>query len=435
MSIKIKKVDCQFEREPLLRPLGFKGGFMRSAWQVVASMESDDGVHGLGLGSQSILWSDKRVFESTSESGGNCLMFAITAYALQLIEGRSFENPIELQEQIFDDVYAYAKKITGLPELSQTFVLNALVAVDNAAWIIYARKNEVRNFDDMIPSAYRSALSHRHEKVASIPIASYGMSLDEVRKLVENDGYFILKFKLGSPGSQQEMLDSDKARIEEIHRAIGDINTSHTEDGKIPYYFDPNGRYESKDTLLKLLDHTRKIGAFDQIKILEEPFPEDYEMDVGDLGLTVAADESAHTAQNVEERINMGYSAIALKAIAKTLSMTLKMARMAQKHSTSCFCADLTVNPILVDWNKNVAARLAPMPGFDVGLLETNGHQNYRKWEQMKGYHPKAEASWIDSVDGVFTLNEDFYKNSGGILEDLPHYKSLLEYGVNEASR
>ncbi|MEX2403665.1 MAG: enolase C-terminal domain-like protein, partial [Balneolales bacterium] len=330
-------------------------------------------------------------------------------------------------DQIIEEVFTYAKKITGLPELSKTFILNAMVSVDNAAWIVYARKNGLTNFDEMIPAQFRAAFSHRHEKVGSVPIASYGMSLDEVCKLVEEDGYFILKFKLGSPGTQQEMLKNDQARIEAIHRAIGDIKTSYTEDGKIPYYFDMNGRYESKETLSKLLDHSKKIGAFEQIKIIEEPFPEDYKVDVGDMGVTVAADESAHTAENVVERIDMGYGAIVLKAVAKTLSMTIKMANAAYERSIPCFCADLTVNPILVDWNKNMAARLAPMPGFDVGLLETNGHQNYKMWEKMKTYHPKPEASWIKSQEGVFTLDNDFYASSGGIYEDSPHYGSIFD--------
>lgn len=427
MSILIEEINCQFEREPLIRPFGFKGGYMKQIWQVAALMKSSGGVQGLGLGTQNVLWSDQAVFASTTESGGNCLMLAVTNYALQLVRGRSFKNPIELQDQIFDEIYHYAKMITGQMQLSKTFVLNALVPVDNAAWIIYARENGLINFDDMIPADYRTALSHRHDNVGSIPIASYGMTLDEVRKLVEQDGYQILKFKLGSPGSQQEMLEKDKNRIEAIHRAIGDRRVSFTEDGKLPYYFDPNGRYESKETLQKLLDHTKKIGAFDQIKILEEPFPEDYKVDVSDLGVTVAADESAHTTHNVQERIEMGYGAIALKAIAKTLSMTLKMAHEAHKQSIPCFCADLTVNPVLLEWNKNVAARLPPIPGFDVGLLETNGNQNYKKWEQLKSYHPMPEASWITPVEGVFSLDEEFYNHSGGIYEDSPHYLSLVD--------
>ena len=35
-----------------------------------------------------------------------------------------------------------------------------------------------------------------------------------------------------------------------------------------------NGRYESKDILLELLDHAKSIGAFEQIVVVEEPFPE-----------------------------------------------------------------------------------------------------------------------------------------------------------------
>lgn len=431
MALRIEKTNCNFEREPLVRPFGFKGGYMKRIWQVAALMETDDGVHGLGLGTQNVLWSDSSVFASTSESGGNCLMFAITDYALQMVKGKSFETPIDLQAQIFEEVYDYAKEITGKSRLSKTFVLNALVPVDNAAWIVYARKNNLTDFDKMIPAKYREALSYRHDKVASIPIASYGMPLDEVRELVEDDGYFFLKFKLGSPGTQKEMLEKDKARIEEIHRAIGNTNISYTEDGKFPYYFDMNGRYESKEVLEKLLDHAGKIGAFNQIKIVEEPFPEDYKVDVSDLGVTVAADESAHTAENVEERIALGYGAIALKAVAKTLSMTLKMTLAAHERSIPCFCADLTVNPVLVEWNKNVAARLAPLPGFDIGLLETNGHQNYKSWKQMQGYHPEnfRDASWTKSREGIFTLNNDFYESGGGIFEDSPHYMSILNDG------
>jgi L-alanine-DL-glutamate epimerase-like enolase superfamily enzyme len=427
MSIKINKVNCQFEREPLIRPFGFKGGYMHRIWQIAVLMESEDGVQGLGLGTQSVLWSDSKVFSSTPESSGNSLMFAITSCALRLIKGRSFKDPLDLQDQIFDELDEYAKVITGQPQLSKTFVLNALVSVDNAAWIIYARKNGLTDFDKMITSGYRQPLSYRHDQIASIPIASYGMPLKEVKRLVDEDGYQILKFKLGSPGSQQEMLEKDKARIEEIHKAIGDKRVTITEDGKLPYYFDLNGRYENKENLNRLLDHVKKIGAFDQIKILEEPFPENYDIEVGDLGVMVAADESAHTAQNAAEQIERGYGAIALKAAAKTLSSTLQMAQVAYEYSIPCFCADLTVNPILVEWNKNVAARLAPVPGFEVGLLETNGHQNYRDWGRMQSYHPSPDASWVREKKGLFELDENFYKNSGSIFEESAHYMSLME--------
>lgn len=66
------------------------------------------------------------------------------------------------------------------------------------------------------------------------------------------------------------------------------------------------------------MDHARKIGAFDQIAAVEEPFGERNEMFVGDMGVTIAADESAHTVEDAAKRIEQGYGAIAVKAIAKT---------------------------------------------------------------------------------------------------------------------
>jgi len=137
--------------------------------------------------------------------------------------------------------------------------------------------------------------------------------------------------------------------------------------------------------------------------------------------------QSAHTDADAARRIDLGYGAIALKAIAKTLSMTLKIARVAHERGVPCFCADLTVNPILVEWNKSVAARLAPFPGLGLGILETNGHQNYRGWERMRGHHPCKDASWATSVDGIFHLDEDFYRRSACLFEPSPHYEALFQ--------
>jgi len=101
-------------------------------------------------------------------------------------------------------------------------------------------------------------------------------------------------------------------------------------------------------------------------------------------------------------------------------------ARAAHERGIPCFCADLTVNPILVDWNKNVAARLAPFPGLESGLLETNGHQNYRNWDRMVSYHPRAGASWMNPSGGVFALDGDFYTSSGGIFMPSEHYEAMF---------
>ncbi len=426
-KITIAHVSSNFERQPLAKPFGFKGGYMKEVWQTVAGMQSASGSHSIGLGTQNVLWSDASVFASHSENGGNALMYAMTEHALQMVKGQSFTSPIALLEQMLEEVFAYGKKVTQNERLRKTFALNALVSVDNAAWLLYAFEHSLQDFDTMIPDAYRPALAHHHPKVISVPAFSYATPVSEMNALAE-EGYFLMKLKLGHPGSQGEMLQKDMDKLTEIHQVIGKRKTPHTQDGHIPYYLDLNGRYETKDALLKLLDHARKIGAFDRIIVVEEPFPEENETEVGEVGVLVAADESAHTDEDTLKRIEMGYGAIALKPIAKTLSMTLKMAKVAQEKNIPCFCADLTVNPILVDWNKNVAARLAALPGFEgMGLMENNGHQNYQHWEQMMDYHPMAGAPWTQSKEGVFELTQDFYQHSGGIFKLSEHYQQLCK--------
>ncbi len=425
--IRITDVDSNFEREPLIRPFGFKGGYMKEIWQTAVMIKSDSGIHKIGTCSQSILWSDAQVFSSHSESGGNALMYAMTEYGLRLLKGREFTDPVTLLEEIWPLVYDYGKKICAKNDLRQTFALNSLVAVDNAIWLLYAAENNITSFDDMVPEPYKPPLSHHHDRIASIPLMAYNIPVSEIKSAVDQ-GYFFMKIKIGQPGSQEEMLEKDKARISEVHKAIGDARTTYSVNGKLPYYFDANGRYESKETLMKLLDHAKKIGAFDQIAIIEEPFAENLEIDITDIPVRIAADESAHTEKDALKRIQMGYKAVALKAIAKTLSMTMKIARVAYDHKVPCFCADLTVNPILVEWNKNVAARLSPFPGIGIGLLETNGHQNYKNWEIMRGYDPCKDSPWAYTKKGVFELDDDYYAKSGGIFLPSQHYEEMFGY-------
>ncbi len=429
VPIKIDQVNSDFEREVLRRPFGFKGGAMTNVWQTMACLQSESGIRKIGLGTQNVLWSDSTVFSNHSESGGNALMYAMSERALQLIKGASFTSPIELLDEILPEILSYGKQISSNPDLRTTFALNALVGIDNALWLLYAAENGMTNFDEMIPEAYRPGLSARHDKVASIPALGYGTSLEEIKGLVD-DGFFILKIKIGAPGDQDQMLEKDKEFLSDIHKSIGHYETPYSNNGKIPYYFDANGRYEKKETLLRFLDHAEKIGALEQISVLEEPFWEQNEEDVRDItarDLFVAADESAHTDKDALIRIEQGYSTIALKAIAKTLSMTLKIAQLAHEKNIQCFCADLTVNPILVDWNKSVAARLPALSGINLGLLETNGWQNYRDWSRMKGYLPLQNASWTETVDGVYSTGKDFFELSGGILMQSPHYEKMFE--------
>jgi len=279
----------------------------------------------------------------------------------------------------------------------------------------------------LIPAAYKPALSNKHDKVAGIPLMAYAIPIEEI-KAAADQGYFFMKIKIGQPGTQEEMLEKDMVRLTEIHKAIGNVKTSYTKNGKLPYYFDANGSDEKKETLMKLLDHAKNIGALDQIAIIEEPFPEELEIDVNDIPVRLASDESAHTEEDAIKRIQMGYKAVALKAIAKTLSMTMKITQAANERNVPCFCADLTVNPVLVEWNKNVAARLGSFPGIgNLGLVESNGHQNYKNWDTMLGYHPRKEAPWVHVKNGVYELDKEFYKTGGGIFDEMLHYEEMFK--------
>src|SRR3712207_906517 len=94
-KISIRKVDSNFEREPLT-PYRFKGSAITEAWQIAARLEADSGNGVVGLGTQGVLWSDSKVFAAHSESGGNALMYAMTERALEIMRGTTFTDPMQL---------------------------------------------------------------------------------------------------------------------------------------------------------------------------------------------------------------------------------------------------------------------------------------------------------------------------------------------------
>lgn len=426
--ITLTDTDCNFEREQLCAPFGFKGGFMSELWQTVVGLRDSQGRLGMGLATQSVLWADEKIFTSFSPAAGNALMFQLTSHALQLSVGRSFRRPEDLLDELFPEVLAYGRTITGCPDLRPTFVLNALVAVDNAAWQLYAIDSGTTMLDTLF-KPYSAALPCSHRQIAVVPLISYGLPVNSAVEFARN-GTPLLKIKIGSDpvgdGDLTKMLAWDCARISAIHTAVREFSTPYTANGRVAYYLDANGRYDSLDRLKRLLDHCENIGAIEQVLLLEEPFAENNEVDVRGLPVRVAADESAHSVDDVIARIDAGYRAIALKPVAKTLSSSLRMASEAHARGVPCFCADLTVNPILVDWGKVVAARLQQLPGISIGLLETNGAQNYRDWPRLQSYHPFADASWTKPEKGVFSLNDEFYRMNGGIFEASKCYAKTI---------
>jgi len=426
-SLRVTATRQNFEREPLLRPLGFGGARLSELWQVAVMLQAGPELRSVGVGVQSPLWSDSRVFHRLGESAANTAMFRMTCYAASQAGGADWRHPSELFDALLPKVLAYGRSATGTEDLSQTFALNALVPVDNAAWLLYAGRHGMTRFEDLIPGDLAPALSCRHERLLSVPLVSYDVPVEEVAEWVRR-GARLLKIKIGgtSPAQTsdpQAMLDWDIRRLEEIHRAVSD--TEPACGSQVLYYLDANGRYDSKDRLKRLLEGAEDIGALERILILEEPFAPDSPWDVSDLPVRCAIDESYHDPDGMLERLDLGYRGVALKPAAKTLSMSLRALRGAHRENIPCFCADLTVNPVLLEWNRNVAARLAPLPGLSEGILECNGPENYKHWGTLRSYHPRPNGGWIDSREGCFELGTEFYASSGGLFEPSTHYDRL----------
>lgn len=424
-NIRVVNTGAEFEREKLKGPFGFKGGYLSELWQTVSKLQSASGESAVGTATQSILYADADLFSGNTEAGGNALMFVLVNEALKLVKETPFQHPVELMDKIMPALKETAIRITGKKDLNQNFIYNTLVSIDNAAWLLYAKENGFTSFDAMVPAPYKEALSHHNNRIAIMYQVPYDMPMAALVNAMK-EGYFVIKIKTGFPGTQDVMLARDMERLTQIHQTLKDYRTPHTPDGKIIYTMDANGRYEKKSLLAKYLDHAKKIGAFNQVLVYEEPFVESNNEDVRDLGIRIAADESVHVVDDAAKRLEQGYGALVLKGIAKTLSQSMKIAAFAKEKNIPCLCADLTVNPVLVEWHKNLAARVAPFPGIGMGLMETNGDLNYVNWEKMTAYQQLAGAPWMQRKNGVFELDKDFYNTSGGIFNVPRHYEEMF---------
>ena len=364
--MRIENARLGMAREHLIAPFGFKGAYLTQLWQTAAELSTGN-CRGVGLGVQSVLWSDAEIFAALGQEKGNALMLDMSRYALRLLEGMELAAPTDMLGELLPRVLAYGRAQSGKADMRETFALNALVCVDNALWQLWAREKGTEDFMALIPAQYRPPLSRQQQTLGCIPLVSYATPEEEILRLAD-EGAFLLKIKIGSDperdGDREKMLNWDMARLSRIHELLKNRSTAHTDCGRILYYLDANGRYDSIDRLMRLIDHADRIGALERIALLEEPFPEDFRADVSSVPLRLAADESAHSDADALRLIAQGYSAMALKPIAKTLSMSLKVLDVAAKYNVPCFCADLTVNPFLCEFNKNVAARTAPLPGF-----------------------------------------------------------------------
>ena len=425
---RIVNTELGVIREPLRAPFGFKGGTLSELWQTAVRLTLDSGASGMGVGVQSVLWSDPVTFCACDEAGGNERMLAVTRRALELLQGQAFTDPPGMTAGLMPELLAFARRLLGRADVPQTFVLNALVPVDFALWQLWNAKRGNGTFDALCAS-FCPELTNREKELGSIPLITYHTPEDELHALLE-DGAFLLKVKIGSDpeknGDPEAMLAWDIGRLRTVHTAAAGFTTPYTECGRPVYYLDANGRYPDREFLLRFLDAADKMDALERIVLLEEPFAGDRPEPVHGLPVRVAGDESAHSAQDVARLTwEYGYSAIACKPIAKTLSVTLEMVRAAQKSGAACFCADLTVPPALLDWNMSLAAPLPRVPGLRVGVVESNGPQNYTDWRRLDAMCAAPGAAWRTPQNGVYRLDGGFYGESG-IFAPLPAYADTL---------
>lgn len=111
MAERIASVGLGFEREKLQAPFGFKGAHMDELWQIVVLLQDENGNEGIGLGVQSVLWSDSSVFAEFSPAAGNSIMLLLTERALSLLKDQRVRDPMAMLEDILPEVLEYGKKL------------------------------------------------------------------------------------------------------------------------------------------------------------------------------------------------------------------------------------------------------------------------------------------------------------------------------------
>lgn len=419
---KIISTRLTHRAEPLLHSFGFKGGALTELWQVEAQITLDSGLSASAQSVQSVLWSDGAVFAAWGQQKGNEKMLAVTAYALKRLEGMELAPPPEMLKALLPELMAYGREITEKPGLRTTFALNAMTGVDFCLWKLWRKITGEPDFDGLAASV-TGGLSCHQPQLGLIPLLSYDSTEEQIHMLAKS-GCFLFKIKIGSnPGGRndrEEMLAWDIARLKQIHGILSQYRTPWTECGCPVYYIDANGRYDTRQRLEKFLAAAKEMGALERIVLLEEPFAEDNQQSVKGLPVLIAADESAHCAEDARILMDSyGYTAMALKPIAKTLSVSLEVLGEASKRGVPCFCADLTVNPTMVELNKRFAAGLPSLPGLKIGVFETNGQQNYVNWNALSEASPAWGSPWALPEEGRFALGEEYYRRDGDLWEEV----------------
>ena len=108
---RIVNTELGVIREPLRAPFGFKGGTLSELWQTAVRLTLDSGASGMGVGVQSVLWSDPVTFCACDEAGGNERMLAVTRRALELLQGQAFTDPPGMTAGLVPELLAFARRL------------------------------------------------------------------------------------------------------------------------------------------------------------------------------------------------------------------------------------------------------------------------------------------------------------------------------------
>ncbi len=238
-----------------------------------------------------------------------------------------------------------------------------------------------------------------------------------------DQGYFFMKIKIGQPGTQAEMLEKDMARLSAIHAAIGDARTPYSSTGKLPYYFDANGRYESKDALLRLLDHAKKIGAFDQIALIEEPFPRSWRSTSATSPRASPRRERAHRTR-MRSANRDGLQGDRAETDREDLQHVAedRAARARARRAVFLRRSHGESPAGRVEQERRRAARA--FPGWARAARDQRPPELPRL-ETMRSYHPARSAVGEDDARRV-RAGRDYYARSGGVFDRLPHYEAMF---------
>jgi len=319
-------------------PVRFKGGYMSEIWQTAVLMESESGGTRVGIGTQNVCGQTRPSSRAAPRPRATRSCTRSPSAPLRSRAMPAVPLPLRVAGR---DPRAGARVCArghGPRRPAQDLHAQRARARRQRGLAGARRRERISGFDALIRRVQAGAAS-RHTLAAAIP--SWRTRCPWPRSATPQPRLLLHEDQdrpAGHAGRDAREGQGPPVGNPRGHRRDG--NPAHA-DGRLPYYFDANGRYESKDSLLRLLI-TPIDRRLDRIAILEEPFPEDVE-----AASTIWACASLPTRARTPTRRGAAdrprLRRIALKPIAKTLSMTLKIARLAHARGIPCFCADLTV--------------------------------------------------------------------------------------------